>query len=531
MPLASLFLCACSGMLGLFGSLPAFPGEPQREAIAHYQNAVRSFQKQEFAKAVEECQRATSIWSRFPDAYDLWGTALLNLGDLDAAEARFKEALAHDPEYFRSRGNLSFTYYRQQKHKLAAQQARAVLSVVPADPLANLVAGLVAYHYRKPQEAVQYLEKAGEIVTRSPEALIVMARLYLLHNKRSAGLEFVQSLAALPTLSSADQFELGRVYSEYGLQDDAANVFNQLAQQFPSSYEARYNLALAYYLGEKIEDASQVLQLSVSRHSRPETYDLLGACYEALGKTPDAAKAYEKAIELDPLNEDYYLRWGELAMKVMAHEAAIKNLLVALQRLPMSYRIRLHLGRVYQAHGDIAEAEKTLRAAIAINKQYAMSWALLAMLFQSDGRFAEALRTVQAGISENPSDYLLPYVHALILWRSPEKEEPLRQGMETLLTKSIAANPEFVESRYLLGRLYFEKGEKRKSLRELEKARELNRSHYATNLLLYREYRQSGAAEKAALVAQDLKHHKAGQSHRQKNPLDESILFPANDTP
>jgi tetratricopeptide (TPR) repeat protein len=160
-----------------------------------------------------------------------------------------------------------------------------------------------------------------------------------------------------------------------------------------------------------------------------------------------------------------------------------------------------------------------------------MSWALLAMLFQSNGQVAGALRTVQAGLSVNPKDYLLPYVHALILWRSPDKEESFSQDLEAVLAKSIAANPNFVESRYLLGRLYFDKGEMRASLNELERARELNRSHYATNLLLQREYRQLGATEKAAAVVEDLKRHKVESSTRPRNPLDESFLFPANEKP
>jgi len=272
-----------------------------------------------------------------------------------------------------------------------------------------------------------------------------------------------------------------------------------------------------------------VLQGLVTEDSRPEAYDLLAACYEALNKNADAAGAYEKAIELDPANEDYYLRWGQLAMNLMAYETGIKNLLIATQRLPQSYRIRLHLGRLYQAYGNAAEAEKCFREAIALNRRYPISWALLAMFFQSTGQFPEALGIIRSGASENPNDYLLPYVHALILWRwSPEKAGPVRQEMEALLRKSIAVNGNFVESRYLLGRLLLDRGEVRASLRELEKVRELNRSHYGANLLLYREYRKMGETGKADAVAQDLKRYKPGYSPRQRSPLDDMALFPAS---
>src|SRR5260370_13986876 len=162
---------------------------------------------------------------------------------------------------------------------------------------------------------------------------------------------------------------------------------------------------MALFLGEKLEQASDLLQGLVAEDSRPEAYDLLAACYEALGKNADAARAYEKAIELDPANEDYYLRWGQLALNLMAYETGIKNLLVATQRLPQSYRIRLHLGRLYQAYGNAGEAEKCFREAIATKRNYPMSWALLAMFFQSTGQVAEALRIIRAAVSISPNDY------------------------------------------------------------------------------------------------------------------------------
>lgn len=502
--------------------------------IEHYQRAVQLFENQDFWRAAEECQEATRIAPSFAKAYDLWGVALLSLGYLEGAEGRFKEALKHNPKHLQSRGHLSYTYYRQKKHELAAREARAVLVVNPNDPLANLVAGLAAYIERDIQEAIRNLRRAEPLVDRNPEALFALARMYLYQHEQATGQIFVHKISALPDLSKADQFELGRLYDDYGLYEEAAKIFNELIQQSPTSYEAKYNLALAYFHQEKIQEASELLQQIVVRHPRPEAHDLLAACYEELNETGNASLAYEKAIELDPSNECYYLRWGQLAMNLMAYEVGIRNLLVALQRFPDSYRIRLLLGRFYESHGKISEAEKSFREAISLDSHYALSWALLAMFFHHREKDPEALQTIQAAISENPKAYLLPYVHALILTRSPEKRERLTEEIEALLKRSIAMNPNFIQSRYLLGRMYLDKGEVRASRRELEKARELDPSHYGTNRLLFRIYRKLGETQRVTEVMQHLKQGKKRKtrfSSRRKPSLDESILFPEIENP
>ena len=524
-----VFLCLCTVTAALSGSLAASSEHREKKALEHYQRAVQLFQRQEFWRAAEECQQATRIRRSFTEAYDLWGVALLSLGYLEGAEGRFKEALKQDPESPQSRGHLSFTYYRQNKHELAAREAQAVLAVNPNDPLTNLVAGLVAYFKRDTQEALRNLRRAGPLADRNPEALFALARMYLFRHERATGLKFVHKISALLDLSKADQFELGRLYDDYGLHEEAAKIFSELIQQFPTSYEAKYNLALTYFHQEKVQQASELLQQLVIRHPRPEAYDLLAACYEELNEIGNASGAYEKAIELDPSNEDYYLRWGHLAMNLMAYEVGIKNLLVAMQILPNSYRIRLLLGRFYESHGKMSEAEISFREAISLDPHYTLSWALLAMFFHHRAQDPEALQTTQAAISENPNDYLLPYVHALILVRSPEKGERLTEEVEALLKRSIAVNPNFIHSRYLLGRSYLDRGEIQASRRELERAQELNPSHYPTNRLLFRVYRKLGETTKVAEVMQHFKQGKKRKprfSSRRKVSLDESILFP-----
>jgi len=506
-------------------------------AAEHYRLAGMHFQKREFDQAIMECQEATRLRPNFVEAYNLEGRALIVEERWEEAEATFKVALGHNPRYLEARSGLSFSYYHQQNNEMAEKAALAALALDPRDLLSNFVLGLISYSRRDLQAAVAYLGRAGGLPEGSSEAQFALARIYLYQHERQRGLEYVHRVSELRNLSAADQFELGRLYDEYGLYAEEAPIFSRLCNQFPTSFEAKYNLALATFHMDKVSDARNILQQMIAENPRAETYDLLAACDEALGDPAAAEQSYVKAIELDPLNEDYYLRGAELAMDRLAYDLGINILRVGLQRLPHSYRIWLLLGRIYDPYGKVSEAESSYREAVSLNPKYNVSWALLALFLARRERSAEALKAIQAGLTEIPKDFLLPYVHALMLSQTPEGNNPaMSKEIYALLKSSVAANPNFVESRYLLGQFYFNNGDFLISRRELEKAHELNPHHYATNLLLIRVYKKTNDLGKISKVNQLMEEGRTNQSlsryaSRLRDANQESILFWEIDQP
>lgn len=509
----------------------------QAGAAEHYRRAATHFQRQEFDQALNECQEATRIRRSFIEAYDLEGRVLIVEERWEEAESAFKTALEYNPRYLEAHSGLSLSYYRQQKNDMAAKEALAALALEPRDPLANFVLGLVYYSRRNLQAAVAHLGRAGRLTEGSSEGLFTMARIYLYEHERQKGLEYVQKAAVQRNLSAADQFELGRLYDEYGIYGEEATIFSRLCKQFPTSFEAKYNLALATFHLEKVSEARSMLQQSIAENPQAVAYDLLAACDEALHDPTAATESYVRAIELDPLNEDYYLRVAQLAMDYTAYDRGINDLRVGEQRLPRSYRIRLLLGRIYEAQGQISEAESSYREAISLNPKYNLSWALLALFLARRNRPAEAMETIQAGVAEIPKDFLVPYVHALILSQAPNGNNPvIAKEVFALLKYSIGANPNFVESRYLLGRFYFDKGDFLVSRRELEKAQELNPHHYATNLLLIRVYKKLSDPTKLAKATKLLEEGSTNQRYSRyasmrRDADQESILFWETDQP
>ena len=221
----------------------------------------------------------------------------------------------------------------------------------------------------------------------------------------------MRKAAELKSRSPADRFELGSLYDELGDYQDAVTVFGRLCREFPGSFEANYNLALATFHLERFSEAQDILRRTIDENPRAEEYDLMTACNEESDDPVSAAKSYAKAIELDPTNEAYYLRSAQLALNRMAYDFGI-----------------------------------------------------------------------------------------------------------------------FVESRYLLGRYYFDAGDLPTSGRELEKARALNPYHYATNLLLVRLYKKTGDPVKMAETKKLLEGARTNQAYsryasRVRDASHESILF------
>lgn len=493
-------------------------------SVDHYRRAGESFRARDYAHAIEECKKAVETQPHFAQAYDLEGRALTALNRYEEAEAVLKEALKQNPKYLDARTNLSFAYYLDKKQELAVREAHAALALNARDVRANLVAGLASYSENEFAEAISCLRRAEPLTGNTPEALVALIRSYLALHDRESAIKRLGQLAHQSELSAADQFDLGQLYDEFGLYQEEASTFARLSDDFPSSFEAKYNLAVAdFHLG-KTTEARELLEKSLASQPRGEAYDLIAACDERLREIPAAARAYVNAIEVDPYNEDYYLRLAMLTMLAAAHDVGVAELQVGLKRLPKSFRIRWMMGTIEEGHGEPVKAEYWFREAISINPRYNLSWALLALFFARRARLPEAFEVLRVGILQNPDDYLLPYIHGLILIQNQQPGVSTTKEVEALLKHSIALDPNFVESRYHLGRLYLDQGDLNAARVELEKAQAIDRYHYGANLLLNRVYRKLGDTAKAAEAVKLLEEGGNRYIHDRQEPTDESIL-------
>ncbi len=104
------------------------------------------------------------------------GVKLANAGNIDEAEKVLKEALTADIFFGPAHNNLAAVYLRQQKHYLAAWEARYAIKLMPNNPEPRNNLGMIFESVRRLDEAAANYEEALKLAPDSPEIIGNLAR-------------------------------------------------------------------------------------------------------------------------------------------------------------------------------------------------------------------------------------------------------------------------------------------------------------------------------------------------------------------
>jgi len=100
-----------------------------------------------------------------------------------------------------------------------------------------------------------------------------------------------------------------------------------------ASAEARYNLALAQMRAGQKKEAAETLKPLLSSPD-VDTALLASDVFEDLDDTPQAVSFMRRAIVLDPMRPDSYMRFAELCMLHDSYQTGIDMVSAGIARLP-----------------------------------------------------------------------------------------------------------------------------------------------------------------------------------------------------
>lgn len=251
--------------------------------------------------------------------------------------------------------------------------------------------------------------------------------------------EFRRALQTDPTSNSA-QLWLGYTLFRAGRYADAETIFRQLVSKNPSSANRHGNLGEAlleqkkwadaersysraaelepthplwqYYLGftvfalKRVEEAENYLRRAVELEPRnPVWYADFAASQSELGKWKNAEAAYRHAIYLNDQPQ-----WHSGLSEALFHqgktEAAVAELQSAIDRAPQVALFHINLGSLYTKMEKWPEAERALRAGIALKGDQAGWHALLATAYYQQQNYRAAASSYNEAIRLRPNDAL-----------------------------------------------------------------------------------------------------------------------------
>lgn len=231
-----------------------------------------------FADAELFARRATQLQPNSAVAFDQLGMALMARGIFNKdTEAAFRRAFELDPTFVVAQVHLAGILRRLNRWSEAEPLYRAAIDQAKDATTLVLIADAMQSEQRW-SDSEPVLRRALQLDARNPGALYLLGRLLAVNKK----------------------------YAE------AETVLKTAIEVNPKSFPARNLLGRAYLGLERYDDAFNVYEHAVELASDADRKQLAGAFgfggvgdgYMNAGRSRDAVRAYQRALQLDPNNLD-----------------------------------------------------------------------------------------------------------------------------------------------------------------------------------------------------------------------------------
>ena len=410
--------------------------------------------------------------------YLLLGRAYSGSGQLEKAAESLRRAVALAPSSTAAHMNLGVQEALLGNNGAAKAEFQRVLQLDPAKKEALFNLGKLLYNEGEFASSSEYLRR---FLSEGPDkgALVYLLRCALKMNDGASVEKTQQELAKLAP------------------QDVALHA------------------QIACWLAESKEKDSAVVaqkefELVTALAPEARVYARLGQCYRKAGDQAKARSAYEKSIESDPDQEEYYMNMVELLSSRDLTGPARDVMARAIARFPKSINAKVQMGVLELEGGNLAEAFKAYQDATAIDSNSAPVLQLLGRIQMAQGSYPEAAVTLERAARLAPGN-AATYFYEGRAWM--KMEDGTDRALESF-AHSLQLDPGRGTTYYWLGSLYFHrKRDYRRAAEYMEQAISRAPELEAAYQMLIQSYRLLGEEKKAAEQVR-----KYGEAMRRSQP-------------
>jgi tetratricopeptide (TPR) repeat protein len=226
---------------------------------------------------------------------------------------------------------------------------------------------------------------------------------------------------------------------------------------------------------------------------------LLGDAKEKSGDPVGAVSEYEKAVKLEPSEENYFA-WGAELLLHRAGVAAVEVFQKGAAAYARSSRMLAGLGAAHFAAGQYAEAAERMCEASDLNPREMAPYLFLGKMEKAtvDLPACSAAR-LKRFANEQPKSALANEYFGLVLWKKGRREQSAAEIREAegYFKKAAAIDPSLGEVYVQLGMLYKARGENDAALRAFQSAVKASPKSSDAHYQLSLAYRRVGDAAKS----------------------------------
>jgi tetratricopeptide (TPR) repeat protein len=353
----------------------------------------------DFKGQLEWALRATQCEEDGPQPHFAVSDAYIRLGQLTDAEAELERATELYPEDIRSHRILGHVYLGLQKPQEACDEFRAALRMDFSD--AGLWCNL--------GHTLSLLEKYPDALAAFLRALHLEPDMPLYaYNVGDAYLAMKEPEKALPYLMKAVQrdpdyslahYDLGLAFLSMGKYEESATASMAALREDPDMVSQRTNLGMG-------------------------ATSNLGIAFMNLGKYPEAEDCFRKNLKLAAST---YFNLGLALFRQERYEESLLNFQRALEIEPNDPEYLDLLSNAFLELGRLDEAMEAIRAAIAVDDNYALAhYDLGTVLAQMKGQDAAALRSFKRSLDLDKNLFWAYYAIGCIYAKQGKKKSALR---------------------------------------------------------------------------------------------------------
>jgi tetratricopeptide (TPR) repeat protein len=225
----------------------------------------------------------------------------------------------------------------------------------------------------------------------------------------------------------------------------------------------------------------------------------LGDAKEKSGDPVGAVSEYEKAVKLEPSEENYFA-WGAELLLHRAGVAAVQVFQKGAAAYPRSSRMLAGLGAAHFAAGQYAEAAERMCEASDLNPREKAPYLFLGKMEKATADLpACSAARLKRFANEQPKSALANEYFGLVLWKKGRREQgeaEIREA-ESYFKKAAAIDPSLGEVYVQLGMLYKARGENDAALRAFQSAVKASPKSSDAHYQLSLAYRRAGDSAKS----------------------------------
>ena len=427
------------------------------------------------------------------EAHNLMGIIHQKMNRPRLFEESLQKAIELRPDYVEARRNLALHWVRQGRLELALQQFEKLLELSPGSSEIRYRMGVIYAELGQFKSAVNHLEEVGkEPRFQSRQYFRLLGECYAALKKPEAAADSLERANRLGDDSFGLWAALAAVYEQAGRVDESVASLKKALALNPGNWELRFSLASALF--KQGEDKSCLAELRDWPESgkNAEYFNLLGAANARLGQFVEAGKSFEKAIELQPGNQESHYNLALLFLRADAYDEAITVLDQSLARFPESPQFLRAMGFAQQLKGRFEDAQRTFSRLIEIRPSDSSGLLYLASSFLEAGQPEQALSYFEKAHRLSPEDARIHYLQGLIHSQRGEEDRAL-----ALFDQCLTFDPAFVHALFQRAKILFTRGDLAASLRDSRRAIELDpgfpQAHFQAAQVLARLGRQDEA--------------------------------------